>query len=98
MFSVDDAGPPIRTIQSRIPRTTQFFLIRELSVHDGEEDESQVLSNPASVWVTVDPTTGSSNVIYTQQPGPITPWAADSLNAQINFARQAAGTSASANQ
>lgn len=98
MFSVNDTGPPARTIQSRIPQTTQFFLIRELSIHDGEEDESQVLSDPASVWVTVDPTTGSSNVIYTQQPGPIVPWTADSLRDQIIFARQTAGTSSSANQ
>jgi prepilin-type N-terminal cleavage/methylation domain-containing protein len=98
MFSVDDNGPPVRTVRSRIPQTTQFFLIRELGVHEGDEDESLVFSDAASVWVTVDPTTGSANVIYPRQPSPIIPWAADSLNAQITFARQSAGTSSSANQ
>lgn len=47
----------------RIPTGPAFLMVREYSTDDGGESIGNVLSNDRSMWVTVDPTNGTANVV-----------------------------------
>jgi prepilin-type N-terminal cleavage/methylation domain-containing protein len=88
-------APDFLTFQnlSRLPIGQQYFLVRKFGVHEGDEDATNLFSDPASVWVTVDNHVGTANVVYSSE---VTP--GSSLAQQISDARAIAEGGQSARQ
>lgn len=61
-YSVSSAdGPGTRLFG--LPRQSAYLMVREYSTDDGGEAVGNVLNNEGNMWVTVDPVTGTANVV-----------------------------------
>ena len=61
-YSVSSAdGPGTRLFC--LPRQPAYLIVREYSTDDGGEAVGNVLNNEGNMWVTVDPVTGTANVV-----------------------------------